>query len=41
MLKKGCGSSGSHFNPLGFTHGDINDAVRHVGGIFVYNFSLI
>jgi Cu/Zn superoxide dismutase len=26
-----CSSSGSHFNPLNSTHGNISDVVRHVG----------
>lgn len=31
LIFKGCGSAGPHFNPTNTTHGDINDAVRHVG----------
>ena len=30
-LTNGCTSAGSHFNPLGKTHGDIKSEVRHVG----------
>ena len=26
-----CGSSGTHFNPVSLTHGDVTDVIRHVG----------
>ncbi len=27
----GCGSSGSHFNPFGLTHGNVSDTIKHLG----------
>ncbi|KAH9841658.1 superoxide dismutase [Rhodofomes roseus] len=32
-LSSGCASAGSHFNPLGQTHGAPTDASRHIGDL--------
>ena len=32
-LSEGCVSAGTHFNPFGESHGDINDNEKHIGDL--------